>query len=181
AGVVAAAAQDMKSPRISPTHVDWDAVAVELDALDLPKPVVVPELMAKLNRATGERFANIAPSPVPLPLPFDTAGFLRDPRAPAAATATPPADNYLFGFNAMPFFSPGPAGYDAVVVARAQEMRELGIGFSDAIYIHIGGSALVYELDEPRGMIGWPVHGLDEFPGIRRMFLENYVRYTFVR
>jgi len=30
-------------------------------------------------------------------------------------------------------------------------------------------------------MVGWPVHGLDEFPGIRRMFLENYVRYTFVR
>ena len=183
AGVVAAAAQDMKSPRINPTHVDWDAVAVELDALDVPKPVVVPELMAKLNRATGERFANIAASPVPVLLPFDTAAFLRDRAAadPAAASATAPADNYLFGFNAMPFFYPGPAGYDAMVVARAQEMRELGIGFSDAIYIHIGGSALVYELDEPRGMIGWPVHGLDEFPGIRRMFLENYVRYTFVR
>ena len=26
AGVIAAAAQDMKSPRIAPTHVDWDAV-----------------------------------------------------------------------------------------------------------------------------------------------------------
>ncbi|HET9246555.1 MAG TPA: M23 family peptidase, partial [Xanthobacteraceae bacterium] len=183
AGVVAAAAQDMKSPRISPTHVDWDAVAVELDALDLPKPVVVRELMAELNRATGERFANIAASPVPVLLPFDTAAFLRDRAAadPAAASATAPADNYLSGFNAMPFFYPGPAGYDAVVVARAQEMRELGIGFSDAIYIHIGGSALVYELDEPRGMVGWPVHGLDEFRGIRRMFLENYVRYTFVR
>ena len=151
AGVVAAAAQDMKSPRISPTHVDWDAVAVELDALDVPKPVLVPELMAKLNRATGERFPHIAASPVPVLLPFDATAFLRDRAAadPAAASATAPADNYLFGFNAMPFFYPGPAGYDAVVVARAQEMRELGIGFSDAIYIHIGGSALVYELDEP--------------------------------
>src|SRR5262245_64149503 len=129
-GIAAAAAQDMKSPRIAPTHVDWDAVAGELDALDLPKPVVVPELMAKLNRATGERFANIAASPVPVLLPFDTAAFLRDRAAadPAAANATAPADNYLFGFNAMPFFYPGPAGYDAVVVARAQEMRELGIG-----------------------------------------------------
>src|SRR5262245_26319874 len=148
AGVVAAAAQDMKSPRINPTHVDWDAVAVELDALDVPKPVVVPELMAKLNRATGERFANIAAGPVPVLLPFGTAACLPDRACadPAAASATAPADNYLFGFNAMPFFYPGPAGYDAVVVARAQEMRELGIGFSDAIYIHIGGSALVYEL-----------------------------------
>src|SRR6516162_8446315 len=183
-GIAAAAAQDMKSPRIAPTHVDWDAVAVELDALDLPKPVVVPEVMAKLNRATGERFANIAASPVPVLLPFDTAAFLRDRAAAsdtANASANAPADNYLFGFDSVPFFYPGPAGYDAVVVARAQDMRELGIGFSDAIYIHIGASALVYELDEPRGMVGWPVHGLDEFPGIRRMFLENYVRYTFVR
>jgi hypothetical protein len=184
AGVAAAAAQDMKSPRIAPTHVDWDAVAVELDALDVPKPVVVPDLMANLNRATGERFANIAASPVPVLLPFDTATFLRDRAAAsdaAAASANAPADNYLFGFNAVPFFYPGPAGYDAVVVARGQEMRDLGIGFSDSIYIHIGGSGLVYQLDEPAGMIGWPVHGLDELPGIRRMFLENYVRYTFVR
>jgi hypothetical protein len=183
-GIAAAAAQDMKSPRIAPTHVDWDAVAVDLDALDLPKPAGVPELMAKLNRATGERFANIAASPVPVLLPFDTAAFLRDRAAapdPVAASTNAPADNYLFGFNAVPFFYPGPAGYDAVVVARAQEMRELGVGFSDAIHIHIGGSALVYQLDEPRGVIGWPVHGLDEFPGIRRTFLENYVRYTFVR
>ena len=101
AGVVAAAAQEMKSPRIAPTHVDWDAVAVELDALDVPKPVVVPEVMAKLNRATSERFANIAASPVPVLLPFDTAAFIRDRAAaasdPAAASANAPADTYLSG------------------------------------------------------------------------------------
>src|SRR5258707_4343800 len=185
AGVIAAAAQDMNSSRMAATQVDWSALAVELDALDLRKPVVVREVMAMLNGATSERFANTAASPVPVLLPFDRAAFVRDRAAaasdPAAASANAPADTYLFGFNAVPFFYPGPAGYDAVVVARAQEMRELGIGFPDTIYIHIGGSALVYELDEPRGMVGWPVHGLDEFPGIRRMFLENYVRYTFVR
>jgi Peptidase family M23 len=85
------------------------------------------------------------------------------------------------GFSAVPFFYPGPGGYDAVVVARAQEMRELGIGFADPIYIHVGGSAVIYELDEPTGMIGWPVNGLDDVPDIRRLYLENYVRYTFVR
>jgi hypothetical protein len=79
-GVVAAAAQDMKSPRIAPTHVDWDAVVVDLDAPDVPKPVVVPEVMAKLNRATSEHFANIAASPVPVLLPFDTAAFARPRR-----------------------------------------------------------------------------------------------------
>src|SRR5215472_14502142 len=101
-GVIAAAAQDMKSPRIAPTHVDWDAVAVELRALEPQEPFVLPELMAKLNRATSERFANIAASPVPVLLPFDTAGFLRDRAAAsnaAAADANAPADNYLFGFN----------------------------------------------------------------------------------
>src|SRR5262249_25904065 len=165
-------------------HVDWGAVTIEFSALEPQKAGVAPGLVAKLNRATGERFTNIAASPVPVLLPFDTAAFLRD-RAAASdtvnASANAPADNYLFGFDSVPFFYPGPAGYDAVVVARAQDMRELGIGFSDAIYIHIGGSALLYELDEPTGMIGWPVHGLDEIPGIRRIFLENYVRYTFVR
>ena len=184
AGVFAAAAQDMKSPRLAPAHVGWGAVAIELSALEPPKAGVAPELMAKLNRATGERFANIAASPVPVLLPFDTAAFLRD-RADASDTANAgantPADNYLLGFDSVPFFYAGPAGYDAVVAARAQEMREPGIGFSDPIYIHIGGSALLYELDEPTGMLGWPVHGLDEIPGIRRMYLENYVRYTFVR
>jgi hypothetical protein len=143
--------------------------------------------MASLNRATGERFANIAASPVPVLLPFDTAAFVRDKAAkpPDAAPETAPAPsyqpNYFVGFNGVPFFYPGPGGYDAVVVTRAQEMRELGIAFADPIYIHIGGSALVYQLDEPAGMIGWPVHGLDDIPGIRRMYLENYVRYTFVR
>jgi Peptidase family M23 len=203
AAILAAAAQEMKSPRISPTHVDWDAVAAELAAITAPgaagpdaeahtppaiDPAAATELVASLNRATSERFADIAASPVPVLLPFDTAAFLRNRAAKIAAKAaaassgaTAPAGNYLLGFNAVQFFYPGPAGYDAVVVARAQEMRELGIGFSEPIYIHISGSALVYDLDEPAGMIGWPVHGLDEIPGVRRMYLESHVRYTFVR
>src|SRR5262245_33153969 len=106
AGVMTAAAQDMKSPRIAPTDVDWDAAAVELDALDVPKPVVVPEVMAKLNRATSERFANIAASPVPVLLPFDTAAFVRDRVAPdpTAAGSHPPPDTNLFGVNAVSLF-----------------------------------------------------------------------------
>ncbi|TMJ96624.1 MAG: hypothetical protein E6G77_17395 [Alphaproteobacteria bacterium] len=154
AGVFAAAAQDMKSPRITATLVDWDAIAVELGALD-PQGPMAPNRMAELSRATGERFANIAASPVPVLLPFDTAAFLHDRAigSDGIAVTSPPADNYLFGFNAVPFFYPGPAGYDAVVIARAQDMPELQISFSDPIYIHVGGSALLYEVDEPTGMI----------------------------
>ena len=30
-------------------------------------------------------------------------------------------------------------------------------------------------------MIDWPTRGLNEFPGVRRVFLDDAVRYTFVR
>jgi murein DD-endopeptidase MepM/ murein hydrolase activator NlpD len=182
AGMVAAAAQDMRAPRLSPTRVDWDTVAAELNVIEALKPGT--DAIAILNRATGERFANIAASPIPVLLPFDTAAFMRDKSAADAAdtgNAGTNAPNYLSGFNAVPFFYPGPGGYDAIVVARAQEMRDLGIGYTDPIYIHIDGAAVVYELDEPVGMIGWPVRGLEDFTDIHRMYLENYVRYTFVR
>ena len=186
ASIIAAAAQEMKSPRISSTQVDWDAAALELAPMASLKQADAPAAMAALNSATGERFADIATSPVPVLLPFDTAAFLRDRAAPAGATdpatGIPNApEGYLSGFSAVPFFYPGPAGYDAVVMARAQAMPELAISYPEPIYIHIGGSALVYELDEPVGMIGWPVHGLEGIPGIRRLYLENFVRYTFVR
>jgi hypothetical protein len=191
--IVREIAREMKSPRIARTRVDWDAMAAELNTIEVLNPTGIgetperapasAELLARLNRATGERFANIAASPVPVLLPFDAPAFLRDraAAAPEAASATANAPSYLSGFSGVPFFYPGPGGYDAVVVARASEMRELGLGYSEPIYIHIGGSAVVYELDEPAGMIGWPVNGLDEIPGIRRTFLESNVRYTFVR
>src|SRR4029453_368820 len=132
-GVAAAAAQDMKSPRIAPTRVDWDAVAVELGALDPAQPALAaPDVIAKLNRATGERVAKISPRPGPGLLPLYTAAFLRDRTAvpeTAGASANGPAHNYLFGFDSVPFFYPGPAGYDAVVVARAPGRRGGGVGF----------------------------------------------------
>src|SRR5262245_7761963 len=153
AGIGAAPAQDMKSPRISPVHVEWDAVAGWLRTTDAVEPTAAPDLMAQLNRATGERFAHIRTSPVPLLLRFDTAAFLRGRSAAAAkspaagtepaAAATTPGANYLSGFSAVPFFYPGPAGYDAVAAVRAQDMPELKISHSNPIYIQIGGSALV--------------------------------------
>ena len=86
ASIIAAAAQEMKSPRISSTQVDWDAAVLELAPIDALRRADVMAAMAELNRATGERFANIAASPVPVLLPFDTAAFLRE-RAAAANAA----------------------------------------------------------------------------------------------
>ena len=65
-GIAAAAAQEMRSPRISPVHIEWAAVAAELGMVDALGPADAPDLLAKLNRATGETFANIATSPVPV-------------------------------------------------------------------------------------------------------------------
>jgi hypothetical protein len=77
----------------------------------------------------------------------------------------------------------GPGGYDAVITARAQDMKELGINYAERILINISGAGVFYEIDEPAGRIAWPVGNEleSDFPGIKRMFLENYVRYTFER
>jgi len=192
--VAPARAQTMKSPRISAVHVDWKAAAAEVAATfnasvrasgGATRPAA--ELMTDLNRVTGARFDRVAATPVPVLLPFDTAAFLHDSALIAdalhvpGATTSLPLGSYLSGLSAVPFFYPGPSGYDAVVVAHAQDMPELGITYPDPVYVHIGGFALLYELDEPTGLVSWPVNGLDDVPGVRRVYVENYVRYTFVR
>ncbi len=195
-GIGTVSAEEMKPPRVSSVAVDWGRLSGDFQILDEGRPTgatgdqandapaAAAEAIARINLATGERFANIAASPVPVLLPFDTPAFMRDregivdaPRADAPNYLA----NYLLGFDSVPFFYAGPGGYDAVVLARPQEMRDLGIGFSRPIYIHISGSALLYELDEPARLIEWPSPKLDDFPGLRRVYLENYARYIFVR
>jgi hypothetical protein len=195
-GVVAAAAQDMKGPRISHIEVDWGEAGVELNAIEAlehaaadrrHRPVAGERgnRLAVLNRAMDERFGGIAASAVPVLLPFDTSADLRERMSVGGgiAPAVAPITDYLSGFQAVPFFHPGPAGYDAVVVADPQEMRDLDIGYPEPIHILISGSALVYELEQSAGAIGGPVNGELEsgFPGARRIFLDSQVRYTFVR
>src|SRR5262249_38959784 len=86
-------------------------------------------------------------------------------------------------FKTPPFFQAGPGGYDAAFSFYTRDVPDLGLRYSERITIHVSGSALLYELDEPVGLTGWPVgNGLDSaFPGIKRIFLENQARYTFVR
>src|ERR1019366_10440003 len=93
ATMIAASAQEMQPPRLAHIHPDWNAVATDLGAIvpptvspsqAQPAPPLsdasapVAQSIADLNRATGELFPNIAASPVPVLLPFDTAGFLND-------------------------------------------------------------------------------------------------------
>src|SRR5580704_2752465 len=193
AGLMAAAsAQEMKPPHLTHINPDWNAVAADLGAIGpqaaAPSqtqssapgaPSIGTQPIADLNKATADLFPNIAASPVPVLLPFDTAAFLSDR---AAGITNKRADDYLSGFHLSPFFLPGPAGYDAMFTAHASEMPELGISFSGRIEVFISGFALLYDLDEPVGMVERPVKGFDaDFFGIRHLLLENYARNTFER
>jgi hypothetical protein len=197
-GTLAAAAGEMQTPRLSHINPDWTAVAADLNSIGTlttpPLPLqtqsgepataeaaqpIGAQSIANLNRATAELFPNIAASSVPVLLPFDTAAFLKDR---AAGITDKPMDDYLSGFHLSPFFLPGPSGYDAMFTAQASEMPELGISFSGRIDVFISGFALLYDIDQPVGMVERPVKGLGaDFLGIRHLLLENYARNAFER
>jgi hypothetical protein len=191
AGLTTARAEEMRAPRLTHIDPDWQAVATDLGSIGAlaaqpQEPAAGPpgdapadqaQAIADLNRATAELFPNIAASPVPVLLPFDTNAFLNDR---AAGVTNKPADDYLSGFHLSPFFLPGPAGYDALFTTKASEMPELGINFSGRIEVFVSGFALTYDIDEPVGMMERPVKGPDLL-GIRHLWLENYARNTFER
>jgi peptidase M23-like protein len=121
-------------------------------------------------------------------LPLDAEAFLRDrsaETAPAAQRIDPSRDPdaaYYFGFGRPSFFDAGPAGFDATFRFTPAAVPELAdIRFSPPTEVAISGSLLIYELD-PAPDLGLPVPALDaEFPGIRRTYLEERVRYSFAR
>jgi hypothetical protein len=192
--MVAAGAAEMKPPRLTHINPDWKAVATDLRSIGPLTALPSQERsagrvgdaaadgapsIADLNRATADLFPNIAASPVPVLLPFDTTAFLNDR---AGGTTNKRIDDYLSGFHLSPFFLPGPSGYDALFTAQASEMPELGINFSGRIEVFVSGFALLYDVDEPVGMVERPVKGFDAgFFGIRHLLLENYARNTFER
>jgi murein DD-endopeptidase MepM/ murein hydrolase activator NlpD len=190
------AAGDMQAPRITRADVDWESAAQKLGEI-APLRAVQASAVAgvqsaevdRLNAAVAERLPGIESSPVPVLLPFDVESYLRD-RAGANLTAGPqadplldPADKYFAGFRPPSFFAPGPAGYDATFRFSVANIPELaGIRFGEAADVSISGSLLTYELDPPIGDAGTGVPALEaDFPGIRRIMLENRVRYAFVR
>ena len=141
----------MKPPRLTHINPDWQAVASDLASIG-PRTAASPppdtpadaaQAIADLNRATADLIPNIAASPVPVLLPFDTTAFLNDR---AAGITNRRVDDYLSGFHLSPFFLPGPAGYDALFTAQASEMPELGINFSGRIEVFVSGFALLYAL-----------------------------------
>jgi hypothetical protein len=175
AGTLHAAAQDLRGPSITRVQPDWDTASTEVKTLADDK---TPDAIKSLNAATFGIFPNVGMSPVPVLMPFDTPAFLRD-RAAGTVRAT---TDYFFGLRLTPFFLAGPGGYDAVLTAQRFDMPELGINFSLPIAVHLSGAGLLYELDEPAGMVQLPINGVGaDFPGIKRVYLESSLRYAFTR
>ena len=111
-------------------------------------------------------------------LPFDAAGFLQD----QAQGTTGDAGKYFLGFGTPTLFFPGPSGYDALFSLRPENFGTLGLVFEKPVDVLMTGSNLLYELDPPALSDVSPVPELAaDFPDIRRVLLEERLRYTFTR
>jgi len=192
-------ADDFKTPAISAVHVEWRAVLDQLRSeisatasvasaftfsgqrrVPASDPRSTPALM-QLNAVTSKIFVGIDRSPVPVLLPFDTAGYL-DARANGVPGSLSLA-RYQADFRPVDLFDAGQAGYDAVF------SLEPGAGdglpqrsFIKPVEVQITGSILTYDLNDPVGGKGEPVKALQtQFPDLRRFIREGYVRYAFTR
>ena len=149
--VATAAAQEMRTPHIVRTPVDWN------EATDLLDQEAGPGSIERLNQAAGKLFANIAASPVPVLLPFNGVQLLRDTAAGANGTngngTNHAAASYLIEVRPASFFQAGPGGYDAVFSVYAKDMPGSDVNYPDRIDVHISGSALLYELEIGRAHV----------------------------
>lgn len=175
---------ETKSPRVTSMKVDWDAARAALAGFDLPPAndgtaaSATSDALVQVNMTTEKLLPRIAAAGVPVLLPFDTAAFVRDPGQNAAGDT----NQYFSGFGAPTLFYPGPSGYDAAFSVVPQNIPGVDIGSARPIHVQISASTLVYELDGLPLDPGEPVPQLEsQFPGIRRVILENRLRYIFTR
>ena len=179
-----APAEEMKAPHISVATVDWDAAAASVP--DRPAGPSA-EAFAKLNMAAEVVFPNIANSTVPVLLPFDTDGLVKDlaanPAQPPDKTAQSSARFMRSGFQATKFFLTGPAGYDSAFSLALAGVPDLSdIRYAEPVYVLFSGFGMTYQLDGPALPGGELVKVLqNDFPGLRRYLHESYIRYSFER
>ncbi len=133
----------------------------------------------QLNAVTSQIFTGIGRSPVPVLLPFDTAGFL-DARSSGAAAGLA-LSRYQADFRQVDMFSAGLSGYDAMFTLDPN----VGLPqrtFAKPVEVQITGSILTYDINDPLGGKGEPVKTLQaQYPDLRRFIREGYVRYAFTR
>src|SRR6201996_2265959 len=167
-------ADEFKTPAISAVHVEWRAVLDQLRSeLGTPSSVAsaftfsgqrrVPAsdprstpALVQLNAVTSQIFTGIGRSPVPVLLPFDTAAFLDAQLNDAPVNLS--LAHYQADFRPAELFDAGPAGYDAMF------SLEPGAGdgmpqrtYAKPVEVHITGSILIYDVNDPLGGKGEPV------------------------
>jgi len=190
--------EDFRTPAVTALRVDWRAAHDELRTEIAGRPDGAGLLtfagarrlkpddprrwpaLVQLNAVTSRFFAAIDQSQVPVLLPFDAAAMLADRAAGVSSNLT--AAHYQAGFRTA-VFDTGPAGYDAVFALDPIALPELPARiYARPIEVHITGSALVYATDDPRAGKGEPVKALaQQYPGLRRLVREGYLRYAFTR
>jgi murein DD-endopeptidase MepM/ murein hydrolase activator NlpD len=194
AGLTAAAAEEFRTPSITAVRVEWRAVVDQLRTEIGTRPAIASRFtfagqrrvpswdpratpaLVQLNAINASLFAGIGRSPVPVLLPFDTAGYLED----QADGTLLPLSRYQADFSRADLFHAGPAGYDAVF--SLQPSAGGSRTFAKPVEVQITGSILIYDLADPLGGRGEPVKALAaQFPDMRRFIREGYVRYAFTR
>src|SRR5438874_10968913 len=197
AGLTGAAAEEFRTPSITAVRVEWRAVLDQFRTEIATQPAFASRFtfagqrrvpawdprstpaLVQLNAINAGRFAGIGRSPVPVLLPFDTAGYLDG----EANGTQQPLSRYQADFRAADLFHAGPAGYDAVFSLQPGAGAGLpSRTFTKPVEVQITGSVLVYDLADPLGGKGEPVKALAaQFPDMRRFIREGYVRYAFTR
>jgi murein DD-endopeptidase MepM/ murein hydrolase activator NlpD len=186
-------ADQFKTPILTAIRPDWRAVQDQLKAEIASRPDAANLLtftgirrpmrdetrrwpaFIQLNAKTSQFFSAISQSPIPVLLPFDVAGFL------TGATDIPAAHNEA-GFHTE-MFDAGPAGYDAVFSLATNDAEDMPPRtYAKPVEVHITGSMLVYDINDPLAGKGTPVKSLAaQFPDVRRVIREGFVRYAFTR
>lgn len=164
--------REMTLPRVTPVAVDWDAVRRDAAKLSVATSDMADDAkLTQLNEATERVFASVNASAVPVLLPLNVAALLKDPAM---------ADTAGFRPN---FFFAGPTGYDAAFTLLPEASAGIaGFERKEDTLIFLSASSVLYELDAPVGETARPSKELESLiPGIRRRWLESYLRYSFER
>jgi hypothetical protein len=195
---LSARADEFRTPAISAVKADWAAAATqlktEIDSQSLavdqftfasgrrPRQINPHRIaaIAQLNAATSPIFPGVQLSPVPVLLPFDSALYLADRQSGAINLLIP---RYQAGFRAASMFEAGPSGYDAVFLLDRGAGDDIPARvYAKPIEVQITASMLVYDINDPLAGKGEPVKALAaQFPNLRRVIREGYVRYAFTR
>lgn len=137
--------------------------------------------LAQINAITSQNFPGVERSPVPVLLPFDSAMYVAERKSGVPDSIT--VSHYQAGFRPASMFEAGPSGYDALFALDP----DVGDGMPSRVFVkpvevQITASALTYDIADPLGGKSESVKSLaSDFPDIRRIIREGYVRYAFTR